>query len=125
MIAGAEAQAGDLQAAARKFGLELRVQHASTDAEFETAFANMVQLRAAALFIGVDAFFISRRDQIAALAVRHVLPAIYYLREFAVAGLRDEPASPALMINVRGYGPPLARSVETTVGLCEATNLRL
>jgi len=65
---GSEAQARDLRAAAGKLGLELHILHVSTDEDFEPAFASMVRLRVGALVIGVDAFFISRRDQIAALA---------------------------------------------------------
>jgi ABC-type uncharacterized transport system substrate-binding protein len=82
----AETQSSDLQAAARKLGLELHVLHASSEGDFEPAFASIVRLRAAAVVVAVDAFFLSYRDQIAALAVRHALPTIYYLREFAAAG---------------------------------------
>jgi putative ABC transport system substrate-binding protein len=82
----AETQSSDLQAAAGKLGLELHVLHASSEGDFEPAFASMIRLRAAALVVAVDAFFLSHRDQIAALAVRHSLPTIYYLREFAAAG---------------------------------------
>jgi putative ABC transport system substrate-binding protein len=64
----------------------LHVLHASSERDFEPAFASMVRLRAAAVVVAVDAFFLSHRDQIAALAVRHALPTIYYLREFAAAG---------------------------------------
>jgi putative ABC transport system substrate-binding protein len=82
----ADTQSSNLQAAARKLGLELHVLHASSEGDFEPAFASMVRLRAAAVVVAVDAFFLSHRDQIAALAVRHALPTIYYLREFALAG---------------------------------------
>ena len=83
---GSEAEARDLQAAARKLGLELHVVYASSERDLDTAFETMVRLGATALVIGVDPFFLSRRDQIAALAIRHAMPAIYYLREFAAAG---------------------------------------
>jgi len=83
---GSEAEARDLQAAARKLGLKLHVVYASSERDLDTAFETMVRLGAAALVIGVDPFFLSRRDQIAALAIRHAMPAIYYLREFAAAG---------------------------------------
>jgi hypothetical protein len=52
----------------------------------ETDFASFAQRGAAALFIGSSAFFNSRREQVAALAVRHALPAAYSLREFVTAG---------------------------------------
>ena len=61
------------QAAARPLGLDLIVVNATTEAEIETAFATAVQQRAAALFFE-DAYFASRREQIAALGLRHALP---------------------------------------------------
>ena len=82
----AETQSRDLQAAARTLGLQLHVLHASTERDFDTAFATLVQLRAGGLVIGTDAFFNSRSEQLAALAVRHAVPAIYQYREFAAAG---------------------------------------
>jgi putative tryptophan/tyrosine transport system substrate-binding protein len=76
----------DLQAAARTLGLELHVLHASTERDFDPVFATLAQLRTSGLVIGTDAFFVSRRDQIVALAARHAVPTIYVLREFAAAG---------------------------------------
>jgi putative tryptophan/tyrosine transport system substrate-binding protein len=83
---GSETQSRDLQAAARKLGLQLHVVHASTERDFDPTFAAMVQLRAGLLVIGADPFFFGHRDQIAALAVRHRMPAIFFLREFAAVG---------------------------------------
>ena len=82
----AETLSRDVQAAARTLGLQLHVLHASTERDFDTVFATLVQLRAGALVIGTDAFFISRSEQLAALAVRHAVPAIFQYREFAAAG---------------------------------------
>jgi putative ABC transport system substrate-binding protein len=83
----AEPDTKDVQAAAAdSLGRELRVFRASTERDFETAFAAMVQLRVGALLINVDPFFIDRRKQIVALAARHAVPAIYDRREFPVAG---------------------------------------
>jgi putative ABC transport system substrate-binding protein len=76
----------DLQAAARTLGLQLHVLHASNEREIDTAFATLVQLRAGALVIGADALFNSRSEQLAALTVRHAVPAIYQFREFVSAG---------------------------------------
>lgn len=67
-------------------GLRLHVLHASADRDFEVAFANLLQLRAGALMIAQDAFFSSRIAQLATLTVRHAVPAINALREFAAAG---------------------------------------
>ena len=82
----AETISRDLQAAARTLGLQLHVLHASTERDFDAVFATLAQLRAGALVIGTDAFFISRSEQLAALTVRHAVPAIYQYREFAAAG---------------------------------------
>jgi putative ABC transport system substrate-binding protein len=53
---------------------------------FETAIASVVELRARALVVASDPFFISRRDRIVTLAAQHAVPAIYQFREFAAAG---------------------------------------
>jgi putative ABC transport system substrate-binding protein len=81
-----ERELRDVQAAAHASGQELIVVEAGTDRDIETAFATFAQRGAVALFIGSHAFFNSRRERVAALAVRHALPAAYSLREFATAG---------------------------------------
>jgi putative ABC transport system substrate-binding protein len=82
----AETMSRDLQAAAHTLGLQLHVLHATTDRDFDTAFASLLQLRAGALVIGIDSFFTSHSRQLAALTVRHAVPAIFQFREFAAAG---------------------------------------
>jgi len=82
----AETLSRDLQAAARTLGLELHILHASTEHDFDAVFATLAQVRAGALVIGADAFFVSRSEQLAALAVRHAVPAIFQYRPFAAAG---------------------------------------
>ena len=72
--AAVEMQLRDLQTAARTLGLELHVLHASNEQDFDAVFAALVQLRAGALMIGSDAFFNSRSDQLAALALHHGVP---------------------------------------------------
>jgi ABC-type uncharacterized transport system substrate-binding protein len=81
-----ERELRDVQAAAQASGQELMVVEAGSDRDIETAFATFAQRAAVALFIGSHAFFNSRRERVAALAVRHALPAAYSLREFATAG---------------------------------------
>jgi putative tryptophan/tyrosine transport system substrate-binding protein len=82
----AETASNDLQAAARTLGLKFHILHASTEQDFDKVFATLAQLRAGALLIAADAFFVSRSEQLAALTVRHAVPAISLSREFAVAG---------------------------------------
>jgi len=76
----------ELQAAARALGLELHVLNASTERDFDGAFAKLIELRAGGLVIAGDPFFTSRIEQLAALTVRHAVPANYHSRDFAVAG---------------------------------------
>jgi len=76
----------DLQTAARKLGLQLRVLHASTERDFENLFAGMKQMQIGGLVIGTDGFFVARSEQLGALSVRYGIPAIFQYRAFAVAG---------------------------------------
>jgi ABC-type uncharacterized transport system substrate-binding protein len=84
--ARAELTTRDLQAAARTLGLRLELLHASTERDLDAAFDTLGQLRAGALVIGTDAFFNSRSEHLAALALRHALPTIYQYRSFTAAG---------------------------------------
>ena len=81
-----ESSTKDLQAVARKLGLQLHVLRANTEHDFDTVFATLRELQAHALVIGPDAFFISRSEQLGALTVRHAIPAVTLYREFAAAG---------------------------------------
>jgi putative tryptophan/tyrosine transport system substrate-binding protein len=76
----------NLQEAARAKTVQLHIVKAGTDGEFELAFDSFVQRQAVALLVGSDPFFLSRRDQLVALAARQTIPAIYEWREFAEAG---------------------------------------
>jgi len=51
-----------------------------------TCFTNLAELRPGALVIGTDGFFISRSEHLAAMSVRHGVPAIFENREFVAAG---------------------------------------
>ena len=82
----AETSIRELQAAARTMGLQIHILHASSEGDFDPIFATLVQLRAGGLVIGADAFFNSRSRRLAALTVRHAIPAIFQFREFAAAG---------------------------------------
>src|SRR5262249_10410659 len=82
----AETQSGDLQATARVLGLQLHVLHARAASDFDTVFATLGQLRVGGLVIGGEALFTGGSEQLAALALRHAMPAIYHFRAFAAAG---------------------------------------
>jgi len=82
----AETDTRNLQAAAKSLGLELHVLNASTERDFDAVFANLIQLRAGGLVIGSGSFLIGRQEQLAALAVRHAVPAVFETREFVAAG---------------------------------------
>jgi putative tryptophan/tyrosine transport system substrate-binding protein len=83
-IAGNPAR--DLPAAARILGLQLHILNASAERDFDAVFATLVQLRAGGIVITADGFLNSRTAQLAALALRHGLPAVGSNREFAAAG---------------------------------------
>ena len=82
----AEIDIKDAQATAATIGGQIEILTARTNREIDDAFASLVQQRADALLIGPDVFFTNRRVQLATLAVRHGVPAIYSFREFAEAG---------------------------------------
>jgi len=74
-----------LEASSRTLGLQLHVLNASTELELEAAFANRSQL-GGGLIISADIFFNSRGKQLAALTLKHAVPAVHTVREFAAAG---------------------------------------
>ena len=82
----ADSQLRDLQAAARALGLQLHVLHASTERDFDTVFVTLLQLRAGGLVVASDGFFGTHGEQLAALTVRHAVPAIHQSRDFSIAG---------------------------------------
>jgi len=82
---GAEGRLRDVREAAGLLGQQFSIVNASSEGDFEVAFANVAQ-QAGALIVVSDPFFTSRRDQLTALAACHRIPAIYHDREFAAAG---------------------------------------
>lgn len=84
--AASAALSSNMMSVARTLGLELHVLNASAEGDFEGAFAKLIELQAGGLVINPDALFIARSEQLAALALRHAVPAIYENREFVVAG---------------------------------------
>jgi putative ABC transport system substrate-binding protein len=82
----ADGQLRDAEAGARALGLQLIVLRAGTEREIDAAFATMAQRGGGVLDVSVDPFFVERRDHIVALAASYAIPAMYPLRDFAVAG---------------------------------------
>ena len=83
---GAQAMITGVQAATLSRGLQMVTLFASTEAEIDAAVAGLVQMQAEALLITPDQLFLQRRGQLAALALRHRLPAVYPIRDFPEAG---------------------------------------
>jgi putative ABC transport system substrate-binding protein len=94
----AETLLKDAGVTARTLGLQVHVLHAKTERDFDSVFATLVRLRVGALVIGADAFFTDHGKQLAALALRHGVPAIYPTREFAISG------------GLISYGPSITES---------------
>jgi putative ABC transport system substrate-binding protein len=92
----AESTLREVPEAARAIGLQLQILNASTDNEIEAAFDTLVRDRLDALLVPPDAFFVSRRVQLATLAARYRIPAAYPTRENVEAG------------GLMSYGPDLA-----------------
>jgi putative ABC transport system substrate-binding protein len=76
----------DTQEAAHALGRRLLVLRASNEREIDTAWAGVVEQSAGGLIVAPDGFFSARRDQLAALAARHRIPAIYESRAYVRAG---------------------------------------
>ena len=89
------AEAREVQDAAR-LGIHINLLNASTESEIDAAFTTIVEQRNGALIIGTDPFLLGQRDQLVRLAARHMVPTIYFLREFVEAG------------GLMSYGPNIA-----------------
>jgi putative tryptophan/tyrosine transport system substrate-binding protein len=82
----AESESRDAQEAAARFGVTALMLAAGTEQDIDTAFATLAQRGAGALLVTQNPFFLARREQLFVLAMRHGLPAMYFLREFPVNG---------------------------------------
>jgi putative tryptophan/tyrosine transport system substrate-binding protein len=83
---GSARESEEVQTAAKGIGKEILVLNASNEREIDAAFSTLTQQHVDALMVSADALFVSRRDQLVALAARHSMPAIYDLRDFVSAG---------------------------------------
>jgi len=79
-------QVRELQEAGVSLGQKIDVVRAATAHDIDTAVVSLVQQGAGALIVANDPFFVSRRDQIVALAARHAIPTMYFSREFTAEG---------------------------------------
>jgi putative tryptophan/tyrosine transport system substrate-binding protein len=84
--ANAEVERKEVLAAAGPLGLKIEVLGASNESDIDAAFATLAQKQAGALLLGNDAFFFTRRNQLAILAARHGIPTMLPLRSYVTAG---------------------------------------
>jgi len=82
----AQAGARETLSAARNRGLELHVLNVRSEGDFDAVFADIKRLRVGGLVIGPGSVFDHGIDKLAALTVRHAVPAIYQFRSFPAAG---------------------------------------
>ena len=82
----AKTTASEVAAAAHNFGLQLHVLDASSESDFEGVFAKLSQLGAGGLVVAGGPFFVSHREQLAAMALRRGVPVAFQHREFTAAG---------------------------------------
>jgi putative tryptophan/tyrosine transport system substrate-binding protein len=82
----AQIQSREVLSAARNRGLELHVLNVRSEGDFDAVFADMKRLRVGGLVIGAGPVFLRGLDKLAALTVRHAVPAIYSYRIFPAAG---------------------------------------
>jgi len=76
----------DAQTAASANGRQLRTVNAGTTAEIGSAFTLIEGQGADALIVASDPFFVTQREQLAALAARYAIPTIFPFREYVEAG---------------------------------------
>jgi putative tryptophan/tyrosine transport system substrate-binding protein len=82
----AQAQVREVLSAARNRNLELQVFNARSEGDFDAAFADIKRLQVGGLVIGAGSVFIGNINKLAALTIRHAVPAIYQYRDFPAAG---------------------------------------
>jgi putative tryptophan/tyrosine transport system substrate-binding protein len=95
----------DALAAGRIIGVQIHTVNASTEDDFDKVFETLAALRARVLVIGADPFFNSKSEQLATLAQRGGVAAIYQYREFAAAG------------GLMSYGPDIIDQTRQAGGL--------
>jgi putative tryptophan/tyrosine transport system substrate-binding protein len=101
-----ETQANDMRAAARTLGLDVHILPAVGEGDFAGVFESAIQLRAAGLIIGPNAFIegASANQQLALFSARHAMPTISFTRGFTSAG------------GLMSYGPGDEREIGRVIG---------
>ena len=89
-------QKEDIETAGRALGVQITIVNATSPTELQAVLTKSELGNAAALLVGTDPFFNSRRGQIVELVALLAIPAIYEWREFADIG------------GLMSYGPSLA-----------------
>ena len=72
--------------AAKTLGIEVKVLNANSERDLDEVFASLPKAGVGGLAFPAEPFFDSQRDRIVALAARYAVPAIYGIREYAIAG---------------------------------------
>jgi putative ABC transport system substrate-binding protein len=80
------AEQADAEDGARKLGLKTVVLNARNAVEIDIAFEQMLQAKADAFITATDPILLDRREQIVSFAARNAVPAVYFVRQFALAG---------------------------------------
>jgi len=84
--ANAEHTVREIKAAAGALTLQVQIFNAGSESEIDAAFAALARERFEAIFVAPDAFYNTRRVQLATLAARYGIPAVYSVREYVEAG---------------------------------------
>jgi putative ABC transport system substrate-binding protein len=83
-----EPMIAELRAGAATLGLQIELAYANSIQEIDAAFARVAQMRTHAVLVNPSPvqLFLTRRVQLALLAVRHMLPVMYSSRTYVEAG---------------------------------------
>jgi putative ABC transport system substrate-binding protein len=84
--ADAATQLEDFKAAAAAIKMRLKIENAANDDEIKRAFASIGESKVDAVLVAADPFLNNRRDLIVSIAADRAIPAVYPLRDYAVAG---------------------------------------
>jgi putative ABC transport system substrate-binding protein len=118
----------DMQAAARSIGQPIRILQAGREVQFDAIFATVAQERIGALVVQNDPLFTDQRARLTTLAARHLVPTIYELREFVMAGglVSYGSGQPDIYRQVAGYTARILRGAKPAdLPVMQATRFEL